>query len=248
MARTPNPEVLASFRVAPVFSALPPVRAGRARAAHPRGAAAGPGAALERRGQGHRPGVGAPGPRRGGARLAPEGDGGRRRRQRAGGGGSPSPWARPTSSTCAACARRAWPWCPPSRCRRCLRAQPNVAVALTFELAQEVLRLTRRLEALSAGSVSQRMARVLLGLTERFGEPFPGGTLMPVRLRREDLAALAATTLESASPTDQRVEAPGRAGPPALRFPDQGSPQAARAGRHRRPLSDEAACLFCRRQ
>jgi CRP-like cAMP-binding protein len=88
---------------------------------------------------------------------------------------------------------------PTQQVQALLRAQPNVAVALTFELAQEVLRLTRRLEALSAGSVSQRMARVLLGLTERFGEPFPGGTLMPVRLRREDLAALAATTLESAS-------------------------------------------------
>lgn len=83
--------------------------------------------------------------------------------------------------------------------RALLRSQPEAAVALAFELAQEVLRLTRRLEALSAGSVSQRLARVLLGLTERFGTPFPGGTLMPVRLRREDLAALAATTLESAS-------------------------------------------------
>ncbi|MBL8919112.1 MAG: Crp/Fnr family transcriptional regulator [Myxococcaceae bacterium] len=80
-----------------------------------------------------------------------------------------------------------------------LRAQPAVAVALAFELAQEVLRLTRRLESLSAGTVSRRLARVLLGLTERFGTPFPGGTLMPVRLRREDLAALAATTLESVS-------------------------------------------------
>lgn len=83
--------------------------------------------------------------------------------------------------------------------RATLRAQPEVAVALAFELAQQVLKLTRRLEALSAGSVSQRLAGVMLSLTERFGTPFPGGTLMPVRLRREDLAALAATTVESAS-------------------------------------------------
>lgn len=83
--------------------------------------------------------------------------------------------------------------------RSVLHNNPEVAVALAFQLAQEVLRLTKRLEALSAGTVSQRLARVLLGLTERFGTPFPGGTLMPVRLRREDLAALAATTVESAS-------------------------------------------------
>lgn len=83
--------------------------------------------------------------------------------------------------------------------RTLLRRQPESATALAFELAQEVLRLTRRLEALSAGSVGQRLARVLVSLTSRFGTPFPGGTLMPVRLRREDLAALAATTIESAS-------------------------------------------------
>lgn len=88
---------------------------------------------------------------------------------------------------------------PAQELRAVLRSQPTVAVALAFELAQEVLRLTRRLEALSAGTVGQRLARVLLGLTERFGMPFPGGTLMPVRLRREDLAALAATTVESTS-------------------------------------------------
>ncbi|MBE2254536.1 MAG: Crp/Fnr family transcriptional regulator [Myxococcus sp.] len=88
---------------------------------------------------------------------------------------------------------------PTKALRAALDQQPGVAVALAFELAQEVLRLTRRLEALSAGGVKQRLARVLLGLVERFGTPFPGGTLLPVRLRREDLAALAATTLETAS-------------------------------------------------
>ena len=86
-----------------------------------------------------------------------------------------------------------------SRLRQMLASRPRAAVALAMTLAEEVLKLTRRLESLSAGSVSQRLARVLLGLADRFGEPFPGGVLMPVRLRREDLAALGATTLESAS-------------------------------------------------
>lgn len=86
-----------------------------------------------------------------------------------------------------------------SRLRQMLGSRPRAAVSLAMALAEEVLQLTRRVESLSAGSVSQRLARVLLGLADRFGEPFPGGVLMPVRLRREDLAALGATTLESAS-------------------------------------------------
>ena len=88
---------------------------------------------------------------------------------------------------------------PALKLREALRSQPEVAVSLSLALAGQVLRLTRRLETLSGVSVGQRLARVLLGLTERFGTPFPGGTLLPVRLRREDLASLGATTIESAS-------------------------------------------------
>lgn len=83
--------------------------------------------------------------------------------------------------------------------RTLLERRPSLAVALSLDLARQVLRLSRHVEALSAGGVEQRLARVLVSLTERFGEPFPGGILVPVRLRREDLASLAATTLESAS-------------------------------------------------
>lgn len=88
---------------------------------------------------------------------------------------------------------------PVAALRDALAAEPRTAAALANDLALQLLRLARRLEALSAGAVQQRLARVLVTLTERFGTPFPGGTLMPARLRREDLAALAATTVESAS-------------------------------------------------
>jgi CRP/FNR family transcriptional regulator len=83
--------------------------------------------------------------------------------------------------------------------RSLLEHQPKAAVALALNLAEQVLRLTRRVEALTAGNVEHRLARVLIGLVDRFGEPFPGGVLVPLRLRREDLASLAATTLESTS-------------------------------------------------
>lgn len=98
---------------------------------------------------------------------------------------------------------------PAAQLRMQLHKDPETAVALACELAREVLRLTRRLESMSAGSVEQRLARVLVSLTERFGTPFPGGTLMPARLRREDLAALAATTVESASRQISRWKAQG---------------------------------------
>lgn len=98
---------------------------------------------------------------------------------------------------------------PSSQLRTALTRSVEASSSLAVDLAQQVLRLSRRVEALSSGSVGQRLARVLTSLAERFGEPFPGGTLLPVRLRREDLAAMAATTLESAS---RQISAWSRAG------------------------------------
>lgn len=98
------------------------------------------------------------------------------------------------------CLRRARVLLVPSReLRALLERRPTAAVGLAINLAQQVLRLTRRLEALGAGDVEHRLARVMLGLVDRFGADFPGGTLVPVKLRRRDLASLAATTVESAS-------------------------------------------------
>lgn len=88
---------------------------------------------------------------------------------------------------------------PASAVRARLAANPGLAMALALDLAATVVRLTRLAEDLSSGAVECRLARVLLRLADRAGEPFPGGTLIPIRLRRGDLAAMAATTLESAS-------------------------------------------------
>ncbi|MBL8951549.1 MAG: Crp/Fnr family transcriptional regulator [Myxococcaceae bacterium] len=83
--------------------------------------------------------------------------------------------------------------------RNLLAQRPKAAVALTVELAKQVMQLTRRVETLTAGTVEQRLALALVGLADRFGEAFPGGVLVPLRLRRQDLASLAATTLETTS-------------------------------------------------
>jgi CRP-like cAMP-binding protein len=83
--------------------------------------------------------------------------------------------------------------------RHQLGREHRALAALAADLAAQVQRLMRLVEDLSAGSVERRLARVLLGLVERAGEPFPGGVYVPIRLRRSDLAALAATTEESVS-------------------------------------------------
>lgn len=88
---------------------------------------------------------------------------------------------------------------PAREVRALLEQAPRVALALALDLAQQVVRLYRSTEDLACTSVEQRLARVLLRLAARAGEPFPGGLLIPVRLRRADLAAMAATTVESTS-------------------------------------------------
>lgn len=88
---------------------------------------------------------------------------------------------------------------PGERLRAAFRECPRALGAALVSLARRVERLQRQVGALSTGGVPRRLAAALLGLVERAGAPFPGGTLVPLRLRRADLAALAATSAESVS-------------------------------------------------
>lgn len=83
--------------------------------------------------------------------------------------------------------------------RRVLEHERGALAALAADLATKIQRLMRLVQDLSAGNVERRLARVLVGLADRAGEPFPGGIYVPIRLRRADLAALAATSVESVS-------------------------------------------------
>lgn len=80
-----------------------------------------------------------------------------------------------------------------------LTRSPALAVEWLRRCSDSIERLSARIDALSSGNVEHRLASVLLGLVERFGEPFPGGVLVPLKLRRHDLAAMAGTTQESVS-------------------------------------------------
>ncbi len=76
---------------------------------------------------------------------------------------------------------------------------PEIHARLDVQLAQNVKVLLGRVHTVSEGRVAQRLARVLLELAERHGEPRPPGVAILPPLTRQDLAALTGTTLYSAS-------------------------------------------------
>jgi CRP/FNR family transcriptional regulator len=58
--------------------------------------------------------------------------------------------------------------------------------------------------------VATRIERRLQDLAARFGRPVPGGTLIPITLRQDDLAALAGTSRETANRAVRRLTERGR--------------------------------------
>jgi CRP/FNR family transcriptional regulator, nitrogen oxide reductase regulator len=76
---------------------------------------------------------------------------------------------------------------------------PEIHARLDAQLVQNLGVLLARIHSVSEGRVSRRMARVLLELAARHGEPRPPGIAILPPLTRQDLAALTGTTLYSAS-------------------------------------------------
>jgi CRP/FNR family transcriptional regulator, cyclic AMP receptor protein len=58
--------------------------------------------------------------------------------------------------------------------------------------------------------VATRIERRLQDLAARFGRPAPGGTLIPITLRQDDLASLAGTSRETANRAIRRLTERGR--------------------------------------
>jgi CRP/FNR family transcriptional regulator, cyclic AMP receptor protein len=58
--------------------------------------------------------------------------------------------------------------------------------------------------------VATRIERRLQDLAARFGRPVPGGTLIPITLRQDDLASLAGTSRETANRAIRRLTERGR--------------------------------------
>lgn len=87
---------------------------------------------------------------------------------------------------------------------------PQVALGI-MRLQQEGLASSRGSRiAQSTTTVEQRVAGVLQQLERKFGQQRSDGTsLLQVRLRRDDIAGMAGTTLESASRTMSRMKKQG---------------------------------------
>lgn len=68
----------------------------------------------------------------------------------------------------------------------------------------------RCVDRLLAGSVDERLERVLEDLADRYGAPINGGKFIALPLRRKDLARMVGVTLESASRVLARFEREGK--------------------------------------
>jgi CRP-like cAMP-binding protein len=79
-----------------------------------------------------------------------------------------------------------------------LETHPSLVRGLLSGLTLRLVELTKRLAELSGGRVEARMARLLCKLGDEQGVPRGSGLFVPVRLSRQELADLCATTIETA--------------------------------------------------
>ncbi len=82
-----------------------------------------------------------------------------------------------------------------------LQCFPAVALRVLTLTAERLKAAHETIRQLSAHSVEQRIAAVLLKLAEKVGEEGEEGLLIQMPLSRQDLAALTGTTVETASRT-----------------------------------------------
>jgi CRP-like cAMP-binding protein len=84
-----------------------------------------------------------------------------------------------------------------------------VALAVLSLTDERLNAAHEKIQQLSACSVEQRIVHTLLKLAEKLGEPHEVGLLIQMPLAREDLAAMAGTTTESASRTLSQLQKDG---------------------------------------
>lgn len=86
---------------------------------------------------------------------------------------------------------------------------PRMALAI-LQMQQDQLAQSRDTEIAQTTTVEQRVAGVLQRLELKLGQSQPdGASLLQVRLRRDDVAGMAGTTLESASRTMSKMKKQG---------------------------------------
>jgi len=89
----------------------------------------------------------------------------------------------------------------PGEFRGFLARNPDIALAVTRQVADKLRSATARRIDFGTSNVATRFARVLLELADRYGERTPAGTVIRCPLTQTELATLAAAS----EPTIQRV-------------------------------------------
>jgi CRP/FNR family transcriptional regulator len=78
-----------------------------------------------------------------------------------------------------------------------LEEHPSLARGLLASLSLRLTELTGRIASLTGSRVESRFARLFLKLAADTGRPRTGGTFVPLRLSRQELADLTGTTVET---------------------------------------------------
>lgn len=74
---------------------------------------------------------------------------------------------------------------------------PTLSRGLLQGMTKRIVELTNRLATVIGSRVEPRFARLFLKLADETGRTHPAGTLVPVRLSRQELADLTGTTIET---------------------------------------------------
>ena len=78
-----------------------------------------------------------------------------------------------------------------------LRASPDMAVGMLAVLAHRIRVLSERVEDAAFLDVPARLAKQIVRLAERYGEPAPGGVRLALRISQHELGELVGATRES---------------------------------------------------
>lgn len=99
---------------------------------------------------------------------------------------------------------------PGERVLEAMRTHSDLAQGLVCNAQAKVANLLQRIDVLSAGTVEERLAHLLISLYERFGDDFDGGySNIPIHLSRQELAELVGTSTETAIRVMSRWERDG---------------------------------------
>lgn len=96
---------------------------------------------------------------------------------------------------------------PGRRLRELMNQHSTVAGAVNVELARSLLAVQRSVEHLSVGRAPERIASLLLALTERWSMETPG--VIPIALTRQEIADMAGVTVETCIRTLSRFKRDG---------------------------------------